>query len=376
MMLAGRIMVREFEGPLRILLPGGPLRFQGRRLLRRASAVHCRDRGRPPLPDRAVGGTHPRRQHASLRILLALVLAGVPLTAWGGEGNALRLQNRYQELRDLARRGPFGVPLSVHSEERNDQVSTQVFGIIEHPFEAVKAVLSSPASWCEFAPLHANVKACTFQAQPHETLLTLYVGRRFYQSPEDASLQTYKFAVYTGEPGSLSVALSAPTGLFGTTAHRFELEAAGVDGRTVVALRSSYVPSVVTRLMTAIYLATVGWSKVGFSREDAGPTASARYVRGFRGLVERNAMRYYLAFEAFLDMQPVLATHRFEACINAVYDLMEQYPRQLHEMEKAEYLDAKRRERENQLRLQQRLDAAGLRTNNREGRASLCRLCT
>ena len=40
---------------------------------------------------------------------------------------------------------------------------------------------------------------------------------------------------------------------------------------------------------------------------------------------------------------------------------MEQYPRQLHEMEKAEYLDAKRRERENQLRLQQKLDAAGLR---------------
>jgi hypothetical protein len=83
-------------------------------------------------------------------------------------------------------------------------------------------------------------------------------------------------------------------------------------------------------------------------------------------------MRYYLAFEAFLDMQPVPATHRFEACINAVYDLMEQYPRQLHEMEKAEYLDAKRRERENQLRLQQRLDAAGLRSDNREGRARLC----
>jgi hypothetical protein len=196
--------------------------------------------------------------------------------------------------------------------------------------------------------------------QPHETLLTLYVGRRYYQSPEDVSLQTYKFAVHTGEPGLLSVTLSAPNGLFGTTAHRLKLEAFGVEGRTVVALRTSYVPSLLTRLMTAIYLATVGWNKVGFSREDAGPTASPQYVKGFRGLVERNAMRYYLAFEAFLDMQAVPATHRFEACINEVYDLMEQYPRQLHEMEKAEYLDAKRRERENQLRLQQRLDTAGL----------------
>ncbi len=56
---------------------------------------------------------------------------------------------------------------------------------------------------------------------------------------------------------------------------------------------------------------------------------------------------------------------RFEACINAVYDLMEQYPVQLHDMEKAEYLDAKRRERENQLRLQQKLGATGPRANDR-----------
>ena len=310
--------------------------------------------------DRAVGGTHPLHGHLSLRIVLLLLLAGVPLTAWGGEGGALRLQNRYQELRDLAQRGPFGVPLSVQSEVRSDQVSAELYGIIEHPFEAVKAALSTPASWCEFAPLHLNVKACTFQMQSHETLLTLYIGRKYYQSPEAASSQSYQFAVHTREPGSLSVALSAPQGLFGTRAHRLQLEAAGVEGRTVVALRSSYVSSVVTRLVTAIYLATVGRNRVGFSREDASPAGSSRYMKGFRGLVERNAMRYYLAFEAFLDMQSVPATHRFEACINAVYDLMEQYPTQLHDMGKAEYLDAKRRERENQLRLQQTLDAAGL----------------
>jgi hypothetical protein len=34
---------------------------------------------------------------------------------------------------------------------------------------------------------------------------------------------------------------------------------------------------------------------------------------------------------------------------------MERYPAQLHEMEKPEYLDVKRRERENQIRLQQKL---------------------
>ena len=150
-----------------------------------------------------------------LSILLVILLAGLPLTAWGGEGNAARLRNQYRELRDLAQGGPFGVPLSVQSEDRDDQVSAEVYGIIEHPVEAVKAVLSSPASWCEFAPLHLNVKACTFQTQSHETFLTLYLGRKNYQTPEKASSQTYKFAVHTTEPGFLSVALSAPRGSSG-----------------------------------------------------------------------------------------------------------------------------------------------------------------
>jgi hypothetical protein len=70
-------------------------------------------------------------------------------------------------------------------------------------------------------------------------------------------------------------------------------------------------------------------------------------------------MRYYLAFEAYLDLQAVPVPQRFEAGITAVYDAMEQYPTQLHEMERAEYLDTKRRERANQLRLQQTPTIAG-----------------
>ena len=118
-------------------------------------------------------------------------------------------------------------------------------------------------------------------------------------------------------------------------------------------------------VMTAVYLATVGRNRVGFSREDTGPATSPRYVKGFKGLVERSAMRYYLAFEAFLDFESLPVDQRFEASINAVYDLIDHYPTQLHDMEKAEYLDAKRRERENTLRLQQALDAAALRSNER-----------
>jgi hypothetical protein len=319
------------------------------------------DSEKPVMPPLSKSFSPDRGAASSFWLLLWLLLVATPVTVWGGEGDAARLQGHYQGLRDLALHGPFGVPLSVHSEDGSDRVSAEVYGIIDHPFEAVKTALSSPAFWCEFTPLHANVKACTFQTHSQETLLTLYIGRRSYQSPEDASSQPYHLVAHAAEPGFFSVSLSAPKGIFGTTSHRFQLEVAGVEGKTVIALRSSYVPSVVTRVMTAIYLATVGWNKVGFSREDGSPAESSQYVKGFRGLVERNAMRYYLAFEAFLDMQSIPADHRFEASISAVYDLMERYPRQLHEMEKAEYLDAKRRERENTLRLQRRLEPASLR---------------
>ena len=227
-----------------------------------------------------------------LSILLLILLVGLPLRAWGGEGNAAQLRNQYRELREHAQSGPFGLPLSVQSEDRDDQVSAEVYGIIEHPVETVKAALSSPASWCEFAPLHLNVKACTFQTQSHETLLTLYLGQKYYQTPERASSQVYQFTVHAVEPDFMSVGLSAPKGLFGSTAHRFELEAAGVDGRTVVVLRSSYVPSVVTRVMTAIYLATVGRNRVGFSREDTRAGHITAICEGIQGVgrTQRHAL--------------------------------------------------------------------------------------
>ena len=303
------------------------------------------------------------RRNVSL-IALLFLLAHIPLTAWADHSRVQQLQHHYQQLRESAKGGPFGVPLSIHSEEASDQVSAEVYGIIEHPFETVGEALRSPASWCEFAPLHMNVKACTFQIRSYGTSLTLYVGRKYYQEPQAASPQSYLFSVQVDEPNFLSVVLSAEQGIFGTTAHRLQLEATGVDGKTVVALRSSYVPSVLTRLATSIYLVTAGRNKVGFSLEDGATDGRPRRVKGFRGLIERNVMRYYLAFEAFLDFQSIPLPYRLEACLNAVYDMLEQYPTQLHELEKAEFLDTKRREHENQLRLQRQLDTASTRSTS------------
>jgi len=140
--------------------------------------------------------------------------------------------------------------------------------------------------------------------------------------------------------------------MLGTKAHQFEFEAAGVAGKTVVALRSSYEPSALSRLVTTVYLETLGRDKVGFSRQRNGDGTDAGYVRGVQGMIERNVMRYFLALKAFLDSQRLPLERQFEARLNALHDMTELYPAQLRQMEKAEYLDIKRRERGNQIRLQ------------------------
>jgi len=284
---------------------------------------------------------------------LLLVLALPPRASWGGEAAPQRFRSYYQELQEAARRGPFGFSLQVRSGERGDLVRAEALGIMGHPLHAFGAAVAEPAPWCEFMPLNLNIKACTVQWDAMEPLVTLYMGGKGYLPPESASQQPYRFVVRARQPEYVAVSLSALRGVLGTKEHQLEFEAASVAGKTVVALRSSYEHSAASRLATTIYLATVGRDKVGLSRERLGPDAQASFVKGAQGMIERNLMRYYLILKAFLDTQVLPDSRRVDARLNAVYDLMERYPAQLHEMERVEYLDIKRRERQNQIRLQQ-----------------------
>jgi len=66
-------------------------------------------------------------------------------------------------------------------------------------------------------------------------------------------------------------------------------------------------------------------------------------VSGMLGLVERNAMRYFLAVDAYLA-----APDNFEKRLSLWYAATEKYPRQLHDLSEADYLKFKRADRERQ----------------------------
>ena len=75
-----------------------------------------------------------------------------------------------------------------------------------------------------------------------------------------------------------------------------------------------------------------------------GPKKRARLLQrfgGVRGVVERNTMRYYLAIDAYLDAP---GPQGREKRLGEWFDDTERYARQLHEMDRDDYLAMKRSE--------------------------------
>jgi len=67
-------------------------------------------------------------------------------------------------------------------------------------------------------------------------------------------------------------------------------------------------------------------------------------------VVERNTMRYYLAIESYLGALSAPPQTRLEKRLQDWFAASERYSRQLHEMERGEYLEMKRREYQRQQR--------------------------
>ena len=292
-----------------------------------------------------------------LRPWLAALLVGLALLTVGSSARALSTQAAalladYQLIRPELSHNPFGMPIYVRSQDQDDLLTAEVYGRLDYPLERLKAALAGPAGWCELLALTFNVKACVHAAQAERQWLTLYMGRKFYQAPDKAYQVRYRFQDTTSTSDYFEVSLSAADGPLGTRDYRTALQAISVPGGTLVHIRSSYRSSLASRWATSVYLATLGKGKIGFSSIDVDGDGRPRYVEGVRGAIERNTMRYYLALQVVLETRDLPPNARFEACLRRWFALTDRYRPQLYEMNRAEYLQAKRREHINQLRLQ------------------------
>ncbi|MEP7329675.1 MAG: hypothetical protein ABI777_10725 [Betaproteobacteria bacterium] len=287
----------------------------------------------------------PPRWTAALVCVMALlgvaaVLAqSLPASGATARDPAVTLTTRYADVAGALAHSPFGLPLVVSSRDEGSLAEGEILGIVPHPFATLAAAFASPQAFCDVAVLHPNVKGCTRARVDGEERVTLYAGRKHYEPATRVYAQDYVALVPRVEAGYLRVVLQASAGPLDTHDYTFTLEAIPAGDATFIAVRYAYRSSLASRAVATGYLATVGAGKTGFSLSEAGGPA-----RGVRGIVERNAMRHYLALLAVLDTATVSEDARTSARLDRYYTLTDRFAAQLREFDRHEYVAIKTRE--------------------------------
>lgn len=275
----------------------------------------------------------------------AALLLAVPGVALADPKAAAAMQATYAVLKAGLGANPFDRPLHLESSETQGLVRGEAHGLIDHPFAAASAALDKPDHWCDILTLHLNTKYCRPSVAGGRTILRVSIGKKHDQPLEDAHRLEFAYRVDARTADYLRVTLRADEGPLGTRDYRIVLEAAPMEsGRTFVRLSYAYSYGLVAGVAMQAYLGTIGRDKVGFTVTGMESDGQPRYVAGMRGLVERNTMRYYLAIEAFLGARSAAPGARTEKSLRDWFAAIEAYPRQLHEMQRLDYLDMKRKE--------------------------------
>ena len=199
---------------------------------------------------------------------------------------------------------------------------------------------SGTDNWCGILILHLNVKMC--HAQPAG--LDMALGRKYDQPVDDAYKLHFDYkARRPTAPTTCAPSSRSGDGPLGTKDYRIAVEAAPLDAAPHDAAHELRLRLRLHRARGDERLPVDGRQRQGRlqHRRQGQPTASPTYVGGVRGLVERNTMRYYLAID---DYVAAPAPAQLEQRLNTWFDATERYPRQLHEVEKSDYLAMKRDE--------------------------------
>lgn len=258
---------------------------------------------------------------------------------------AQALRATHQRLSDKLDHSSFGRPVQLDSMETADGLQGDVYAVVEHPLSEISSALKGSAHWCDVLTLHVNNRRCLVANGPQgRDILTLYVVRRYDKPLDQAFELPFVYRVVSASSEHLSVEMSAQSGPLGTSNYSVKLEAVALDERkSFLHFSYSYDHNAMVRLGTMAYLATFGSDKVGFTVIGKTPEGQPDYIRGLRGLVERNAMRYFLTLDAYLAAPgPDQAERRQRRWFAGA----EQYPRQLHEIDLDTYLALKREDRQ------------------------------
>ncbi len=268
-------------------------------------------------------------------LCLALAPAAAPAQDAG------TLLARHTALQKQLADNPFGRPLHVESTADGGRHKGEVHAIIHVPFSMAGAALARPGHWCEILTLQVNIKRCTSSSES----LSAFATRKPRDPPDSAHRLDFRFQAAAKGADYLQVALNAESGPVGTRDYELRLEAAPLDARrTFIRMSYAYTLGTMARWAMDAYLAGSGSEKVGFSVVERLPDGRPVYVDGVRGVVERSAMRYYLAIAATVESLSIPAAQRLDARLRSWYAAITSYPQLREQVGADEYVEMKRRE--------------------------------
>lgn len=258
--------------------------------------------------------------HPMIRVLCLLLL--VYATAQAQDPAALR--GRYAALQDDLASSAFDRPLHVESALDGNRHKGEIHAVVEQPYAAVAAALARPGHWCEILTLQINIKRCTSASAG----LSAYITRKARDAVDEAHRIDFLFDVPASRADYLQVRLRAGDGPVGTRDYEIRLEATPLDARrTFLRMSYGYTLGTMARFALDLYLAGAGRDKRGFS-----------VAGGERGVIERAAMRHYLAIEAYLGSTGL------QARLRRWYEAISRYPQLEERVGFDEYVAMKQRE--------------------------------
>lgn len=261
------------------------------------------------------------------------------------------LLSQYQSVKPLLETNQYGVPVYIRSDFQKDIATGEVYALISHDFKSVANKLDSSNHWCDVVLLHINVKGCDIEVNNKtRDQLTIYVGRRHYQTPDDAHEMRYRFHKINSTADYLQINLTAKNGPFGTSDYMLMFEVIPYDAvSSFIHFKYSYHYGLMAKFAIDGYLATIGRDKVGFTIKGYNEEHQPIYVQGLQGIVERNSMRYFIAIRSFLDTPALVdeqpdSNPQWETRINQWYELAKGFERQFAEVRDKDYKDTKWKE--------------------------------
>jgi hypothetical protein len=276
--------------------------------------------------------------------LIGALLGHSPVLAQPATG-AAALKERHAALEPALRTSPLQRPIVIESQQTGDSIMGRIYAVVDQPFTRVAQVVPTVGHWCDVLMLHLNNKQCRLGTAGTQTTLALWVSRRYDIPLEKAQRFDFIYQVQAQAPAYVDATLGAAKGPLGTHDYRIEIEAMPLaDGRSFVHMSYAYEAGMASRMAMQAYLATAGREKIGFTVASRKADGTPTYVGGLRGLVERNTMRYFLAFDAYFASLAQPPAQQQEFRLKYWITAVEGYGPQLHEADEAVYLEMKRAE--------------------------------